>query len=841
MSKRSRPNTELSRADTQGCTFGHAFKRTALATCSFAGLTAALAGAATSASAQAAQPAAPRTGVGGVEIGEVIVTAQRREQTLQRVPVAVSTLNAAQIEARQLNNLDQISGIAPNLTITVANNAASSTQVAIRGSVTTNNTISYDPAVGLYLDGVYIGKAGGSVFDIGDLERVEVLRGPQGTLFGRNTLAGAISFVTRKPSDKFRLEGEFSYGNYNYRSLRGLVNVPVTDNLFIKLSGQFQKRDGFTKLTPDPLGVFPTASGEEDDRDRNSIMLQVRWQPTDKLTLDYSYDRTVIDEHPYTGLFGIGTEQIYDQLAAQGVGTGNMFSPTSPFYANIPLFAYAVGEERPDTSSSDRLNPDYARVYGHSLTATYDAGFATLKSITAYRRYTEDQGYLGSDVDGAPLPIALGGFIASYEQFSQELQMTGTALNDRLNYVVGAYYFHDVAEMDNPQSYFFGATNLFTNLGLRSQAYAVYGQADYKVTDKLTLTLGARWNAEKKTVRRLYQVIDSGGVHFDPPLTVIDVGFDDQCGTPLGTRGACEPPNHQTFYNISPTAILAYQFTPDINAYVKYSIGYRSGNFNADAGPSTDPLNPALDVLSYYRPEKNKSLEVGLKTRWFDRRLTVNVAAFYNKEEDKQVASFLAAQASSTINRNAGEGRVQGVEVEIDARPLDNLHVYGSLGLLDAKFDEYLDTNRFGQVVDVADNRYYPKAPKTSVQGGFDYDVFKRDDLGTLTFSTDVQYQSKTFALPGAFSFDPNFPLIATADQYVIPESTIVNMRLRWNDLPFNTGGTDVKYYAMLWVKNLTDYKKVQNKIEFGPNFGGLIDANYHDPRTFGFTVGFKY
>jgi iron complex outermembrane receptor protein len=273
---------------------------------------------------------------------------------------------------------------------------------------------------------------------------------------------------------------------------------------------------------------------------------------------------------------------------------------------------------------------------------------------------------------------------------------------------------------------------------------------------------------------------------------------------------------------------------------VKYSIGYRSGSYNGDAGPSSDPTNPALDVLTFFRPEKNKSLEAGLKTRWFDRRLTVNLAAFYNKEEDKQVPSFVASQAAATINRNAGEGRVQGLEIEFDARPIDALHVYGSVGLLDTKFEEYLDTNTSGQLVNAADNRYYPKAPKTSVQGGVDYDILRSDAYGVVTVSGDVQYQSKSFALPGAYSFDPNFPLLGTADQYRIAASTIVNARLRWDDIPIRTGEGG-RYYAMLWVRNLTDFKEPVNKIVFGPNFGGLIDANYHAPRTFGVTVGFKY
>ena len=420
----------------------------------------------------------------GGGIGEIIVTAQRREQALQKVPVAVSTVNAAQIAARRLNNIDQITGIAPNLVITTGNGSSSSTQIAVRGSVTTNNTINYDPAVGLYLDGVYVGKAAGSVFDIGDLERVEVLRGPQGTLFGRNTLAGAISFVTRKPEDKLRIEGELTYGNYNAMAGRGVLNLPLADTLFIKVSGQFQKRDGFTKLVPDPFGLpaalAHSATGRLDDRDRYSVMGQVRWQPTDALTLDYSYDLSHTNEHPFTGLFGIGS--------------GNIFDPNSPIYSGLPLYLYVIpGDNRPKTTSSDIRTRDRSRVYGHSLTASYDLGFATAKSITAYRTVTTHPGPLGQDLDGSPMAIATGGYVNHYSQFSQELQLTGAVWDDRISYVNyglllyqngdqrGAMpWLEKAAELGDPRAQYVVGTALFNGDPLPRdwvRAYALMSRA----------------------------------------------------------------------------------------------------------------------------------------------------------------------------------------------------------------------------------------------------------------------------------------------------------------------------------------------------------------------------
>ena len=751
-----------------------------------------------------AQDTSASEAVGGGTTGEIIVTAQRREQTLQKVPVAVSTINAGQIEARRLNNIDQLSGIAPNLVITTGNTSSSSTQISIRGSVTTNNTITYDPAVGLYLDGVYVGKAYGSVFDIGDLERVEVLRGPQGALFGRNTLAGAVSFVTRKPSDTLRIEGEASYGNYNYMSFRGLVNVPITDTLAVKVAGIIQKRDGFTKLVPDPYKIAPlfgekSAVGDLDDKDRYSLLAQVRWKPTDRITFDYTYDRSETREHPFTSLYAIGK--------------GNFLDPASPFYIHVPVYLYVVPtDNRPKTTSNNLRSRDFSTVYGHALTGTFDLGPATLKSITAYRKVKVDQAPLGNDIDGTPFSMALGGFDNRYTQFSQELQLTGNLFDNRLSYVVGGYYYKDNAQGDDPQSYFLGGSQLETVLGIRSRAYAVYGQADFKITDKLTVTGGARWTSERKQVNRFFQDLLSGFV-------VVDITKADNV--------------HKSFSNISPTGIIAYQFTEDLNVYGKYSVGFRSGNFNSDAGTDADVRIP-------YKPEENRSWEVGIKSRFFDRRLTVNIAGFYNTEINKQVASFLPQNgASTTINRNAGRARVKGIEVEFDARPIDILHLYGSVGVLRTKFLKYIDTDVFGDTEDVANNRYFPKAPRTTLQGGADLKLWDGDDRGKVTVSGDVQYQSRTFALPGQINFDPNFPLVATAESYRIPSMTIANARLRWDDIALGHSG--LKGYAMLWAKNITNDRKVNNKINFGPNFGGLVDANYLDPRTYGFTLGFKY
>ena len=193
---------------------------------------------------------------------EIIVTAQKREQNLKEVPIAVTALQGAYLADRAITSVDNLNALAPGLVVSPTPTQPNNAQISIRGSVQQNGSIVLDPSVGLYLDGVYIGKAQGSIFDINDLERVEVLRGPQGTLYGRNTLAGAINFITSKPSDVYRGSLEAGYGNFNAVTLKGMVNIPITDKLFAKVSASSFTRDGVTKLVPDPIDIFGTPLGE---------------------------------------------------------------------------------------------------------------------------------------------------------------------------------------------------------------------------------------------------------------------------------------------------------------------------------------------------------------------------------------------------------------------------------------------------------------------------------------------------------------------------------------------------------------------------------------------------
>lgn len=563
---------------------------------------------------------------GGLE--EIIVTAQKREQNLQDVPISISALSPAYLEKREITSIANLSGLAPNLKVQTAANSQTSSIISIRGGIQSNPQLYFEPSVGLYMDGVYVAKVQGSLFDVADIERIEVLRGPQGTLYGRNAVAGAVNIVTKKPSGELGGKIEASYGNYDYWRLRGTVDLPRLGIFSAKISGQINQRDGFYKVTGNAF------TKEANSFDSKSAMIQVRAEPSETLTLDYVFDISDID-----------TQTGYPQPVS---GTG-------------VLAPYILPRERQKTVSFDSPNFENTRNWGHALTAELDLGdIGTFKSITALRKQKSPQAL---DMDGTPLDFALATRDSSYRQFSQELQLAGQM--DHWNYVVGAYYFDDKGHTDSIQSFRSGRSVNETNYAFTTEAFAAFAQVDYDITDALTLTGGLRYTHEKKTVERYLARLTSGA-----PQVLIDL--------PAGATPAAK------FEKVSPTATLAYKINPNLNVYARYAQGFRSGGFNATA-------NTTSDVQRIFRPQIQNTYEIGFKSRLMDNRVQFNAAAFQNDIDDLQLSVFVPGISAASILVNAGKARVRGVEFETTVQATDQLMFQAGVGYLHAKYLQYLD------------------------------------------------------------------------------------------------------------------------------------------------------
>ena len=746
-------------------------------------------------------------------IGDIVVTAQKRAENVQDVPLAISAVSSEYLESRDISSIDRLGSIAPNVKIERAPSNKTISQIAIRGSVTINPAVTWEPAVGLYLDGVYIAKAQGSIFDVADLERVEVLRGPQGTLYGRNALAGAVNLVTKKPTGEAGGSAEISYGNYDYWKGKAVLNLPAMGALSMKVSGQIQKRDGFVKVGPNPFPqAFLARSSSVNDLgnlDGKSGMIQLRLKPEGNFTADYQFDYSRYNQR---------TD--FSQLVS--VLPNSLFTDPAILAAIAPLGLYA-NPNRQSTASVD-ANPLYekTRTYGHSLTLALDMGASTLKSISSYRNLRWQD---AADLDGSPLDIANTQRDTSFHAYSQELQLTGDAMDNRLNYVVGAFAYKEKAETLGPQRFFGflnqvgapGAADLQSDYGSHTKAWALYAQLDYRLTEALKMTLGARYTNEVKDIRRKFAV-------GTPRFTLFDVPYG---GVP-----------DAKFNNFSPTATLSYEASDNVNVYARWARGYKSGGFNGEtdvAGLIGQPFNctsapgNASELCNPYRPEKVDSYELGLKTKLADGKLIFNVAGFWDEHKDIQLSVFTAQGAAASVVLNAAAARIRGLEFEAVARPIPSLTINGSFAVLDADYKSFIDGG-----VDVSNNRAFPHTPKATAALGVDWRVMQ-GDWGKLNLTGDYNHVSGYYTFP--FALRGNRAVENVASNTRSPGRDIVNVAARISD--FNVGGARTE--LSFWVRNLTKEDRPTNFIDFGAGFGGLTLGYFPDPRTYGATLGVKF
>lgn len=731
----------------------------------------------------------------GTGIGDIIVTAQRRSERLLDVPIAVTAFSSEALEARNITNVNGLTGLVPNVKIFTQGYATSAT-VAIRGSVVFNNAPYFEPVVGLYVDGVYIGKARGAAFDNVDLEGMEVLRGPQGTLYGRNTLAGALNMVTRKPTGELGGAVKFGVGDYGQFFAQANLNLPAIETgagtLKVKVSGRRERRDG-TRNIANPLPQVTTAKSIKqeflDSIDSWAGRVAVRYEPSADITFDYSYD--------YSRQFN---SQALGQLT--NIDAGNIFDPTSTRYNGIPLYLYVQGNGRALVHSVNGVDipqitaPQYehATVHGHALTATFDLGGATLKSISSFRKIKYDE---VKDFDGSPLQVISTMLSFEPKAYSQELQLSGSTGD--LVYTAGLYYYSDDATVRNSQSYFGSLARTIYSYG--TDAYAAYGQLEFSPSSldgRLTFTGGLRYNRERKEVERETRNIVTGAV------TVPFVAAN------------------KTFDGWQPSATVKFDLSSQVNIYAKYAKGFKSGGFGAEA-PN------AIETAVPFRPEGVNSYEIGLKGKFFDNRFQLTAAAFYDDHTDLQLSVFdPRASTSASVVRNAGSAVISGFEIEGLLVPVDGLRIQGTVGYLHTKYKEFLNGN-----VNVANDRAFPYAPELTGSASVDARLFSFGDAAVHLLA-DYTHSDPYFVFP--YSLDAK--QVQNAQRSRITGSNVVDLRLRLSDVRL---GGNSRLEASFWVKNAFNDEYTVGAVDFGASVGGLISTFYGRPRMLGGDVSISF
>jgi iron complex outermembrane receptor protein len=689
-------------------------------------------------------------------LGEIIVTAQRREENLQNVPISITALTAAQLSEQHIVDVSDLTRLTPNLSINQGYKA-SNLRIGIRGIVNLKDLITNDVAVGVYVDGVYYASTVGADQAFVDMERVEVLEGPQGTLFGRNTVGGALNITTRKPTDQLEGSVEGGFGNYGSFVGTGVVNIPLSQDWSTRLVYQRDDHGGFGRnfYLDEPLG------DQRQDYVRGSLRgrLAAGWE----LLATGFYVNNTGNSGPSKVIF------------VNPTSLANRAIPAANGHAGDLLSNYVGGGFY---DSQGGINPPaFFESYGATGTITGQLDAVTLKAISGY---THLRGSSGSDSDGTPYPaVDVYGLPIERETFSQELQAYGTVLDNRLDWITGLYYFTDKGSQYALSAAFAPLAGAATVTGAATDntSDAAFGQLTYKVLPNLRITGGVRYTQDKRAAAYQDHSAAYGTFAFLKCTLANAPGVTDPA--------LCFYSGHAKYNYVPWTAGIDFSPTAQSLVYAKVSRGYRAGayNFSGPAAGATPQANAAaLEAFEPVAPERVLSPEIGMKVDLLDHRLRVNGAAYYSKYDNiQQTVVVLVNSTPETVLRNAGAGRIEGGELQVTSL-LGLLEINASLGITSPKFTVGPSVGQPFQLVS-----------KTTWSLGALYPV----DLpfGTLGLNASYNWQSKKYfanVVPG--DAQQNADVAQNGYGLLAAKATLSAFQDRWLFSLWGDNITGVKY-----------------------------------------------
>ena len=764
------------------------------------------------AAADPADAAAAAAGVDGGSTGDILVTARRREEKSQDVPIAINAFGAAQIEATRTYNLRDLQQLTPSLVVTNTN--PRNTSINIRGLG--NNVSVYndglEPAVGVYLDGVYLARPGQTVFDLADLERIEVLRGPQGTLFGKNTSAGAVVVSTRAPSFQPEAGGDASVGNYQFRQLHAYASGPISDRLAARLFVSRTDRHGFTYNRAD-------GSYGQNYHDLN-FRGQLLYKPSDRFSLrligDYGRQRANT-----AASILLGAIRRYDN--------GTLFA--NNYYDRAARLGYAPVPADASLRTTDQNGDPRYRMgqHGVNLTAELELGGAALTSVTAYRAWNW---YPHNDGDSTGLDAQKDAHQSNNQrQFSQELRIASTG-ERRVDYVAGLYYLYQTirAEAVNFYGsqaaawYLAPATDpLIGALALdgydivsRSKpvtnSYAAFAQTIWHVAPALDLTTGLRYTYETKT--GYFDQVASGA-----DISALSAAQQAAVQAIRARYGVANAYRAETKAGrLSGQATLSWKAAPDALVYATYARGNKFGGLNLSNLTTTGPFaaNPVV------KPETIDSYEAGIKTSWAGGRVTANAAGFWTDVKDYQTTIVDIDRNNVSYFTNAGKVRTRGFEGDVRVAPTPWLSLYASGTYDDARYVDYANApcpiEVTGQTLCDLGGKRLPGVSKWAASAGGE----ARAPLGA-----SFGHESEAY-LGGDYSYRSHYYTTASDSRYsLIPGYSLVSLR-------FGVRAADGRFDVQLWARNLTDKRYY---LSLSAANTGAITGTLGDPRTYGLTL----
>lgn len=776
----------------------------------------------------------------------IIVTANKRSENLQDVPVAITAIGEEQLRLTGFSDVRDLSGLAPNLTVNPGTVNPMSTVVGIRGiSAGGDESLTLDQSIALYVDGIYLGRSAASVVFSKDVEAVEVLRGPQGTLFGRNSTGGAVSFRMRRPTDEMGLDVELGYGNQDSREALVRLNSGnmVDDNLRLSLTYAHSQNDGYVDnlLTP----------GDNRDPGANNVdSFRVAFEADigETGSIYYSFD--------YSDF--VTNAAAFQTTIANPTVTGFLANARTTPGCNLNIVA-----TRQDALCLDDDLPNENEIYGHVFKMENDFGGVTVRSTTGYRSWRSKQPFTDLDgfgaitapafsnatlfngitpsallipftgsagaaafVSGLPVPSTTTSLFATgntrkQDQFSQEVEVLSNG-NGPFNWVLGAFYFYEKSNEDNIQvagfpldvdqilrfNPNFGAAGPLLANGLApgtryrvienisnvtyqtsGESIALYGQGEYRFgeNEDIGITLGLRYTWDEKKINQ------------SAPFTNV------------ATANFSEPTGHLT---------LDYRVSDGVNVYAKAARGYRSGGFNVRTQQA--PFNPEI-LWSY---------EAGLKTQFWDNRVRFNLAGFYAEYSDQQISQPVSNPGGGgfgVLTVNAGKTQYKGIEAELAVEPIDGLQFSGSFGYVDRKIKQFPLTQANGTVIDIADQVLSKtNLPSTTASGAAQYRHYFANDMFLLTRVAATYEGSRFF-----FTTPQTSPFARDLEGRA---RTLVDAQMRLGDIPLFGQS---KGFVQVWGKNIFNKEYETRAIDFGAlGYGGFY---YGRSATYGVTAGFSF
>jgi len=766
-------------------------------------------------------------------LAEIVVTARRTTENLQSVPVAITAFSGAQLQQQSARSVSDVAMLTPGLQINYGTSISSGAIFTIRGQVNQDPIANQDPSVGVYVDGLYWARAYGANADLLDIQGVQVLKGPQGTLFGRNTTGGAVLLSTNDPNfDGLSGLVSGSYGRFDYRTVTGVINAPlVEDKVALRVAGQLIKRDGYIHDISHGVTL-----GNLDNYTMRSKLL---FKPIENLSIVLSGEwyRSNTLNVPQRLIYGSpsGTSAISTVAEVDGFGTAaalGCFNPDGVGPAcqarASALFNDSIAKSQGNNAELTNIPRTYVKTQTYGATATLGTSFGAVKAIGGYRKV---RSLSVNDNDGSRFSLlafepAIGvpgshEDSASVSQYSIEVVATGKALDNRLDFAAGVYYFHESGFDGNRIQ----ALNAINPTGLlffgriKNDSKSIFGQVTYHATDALSLTGGIRYSVDDKRLKSYNGSFPLGTM---PGIT------DVSCIV----ASVCPASRHDSFTGVSYTAGIDYRIADSVLAYVKTARGYRSGgeNIRSTSAASFIP----------FKPEKATSYEGGIKSEFFGHRLRVNVAGYYTilKDIQRTITIVTPGGAVTAAITNAGQADVYGGEFEASAVLPGGFRLDGTVGYAHPKYVKYID-NGFDRSRDA-----FYGVPKwtASISPSWTHDF----DVGKLLLRADFSYQSDMNISPVAFYTD---------DAGVLRDAQNGNPVSPVDAAGYLRGATDQAHWLVnaragitvmdgkldlaVWGKNLTNKRDFVAALSL-PSFG-LSAAGEREPRTFGVTATMKF